>query len=269
MVSSRLRLRKKAKSNSLPQLSFVNRMQTPLREDSPGIANLKRHFGVDFRKIARDTCFLTSSVATAKKHRPSPHVYESKKLSDRRVGWVYHEAYALALSGRYLESLARFDEVIRLEPAYVHAWNQQGLCNYFLERYASAIQCFDKASALDSRYVESHNNKGCTLQRLDEFEAAIECFDEAESIQTLFEIANNKAISLIAVGDFTAALTCSDRCISSQGMNWSVYALRSLCFLALDEITEGFCDLRIALQLNPGNKHVLGLFDVFSRAAMT
>jgi len=245
-------------------------MQTPLREDFQGIGNLKRHFGIDFRKIARDTCFLTSSIATARKHWPSPHVYASKKLSDRRVGWVYRQAYALALSGKYLESLARFDEVIRLEPAYVHAWNQKGLCNYFLERYASAIKCFDKASALDSRYVESHNNKGCTLQRLDEFDVAIECFDEAESIQTsLFEISNNKAISLIAVGDFTAALMCSDRCISAQGMNWSVYVLRSLCFLALDEISEGFCDLRIALQINPGNKHVLGLFDVFSRAAMT
>jgi tetratricopeptide (TPR) repeat protein len=245
-------------------------MQTPLREDFQGIGNLKRHFGIDFRMIARDTCFLASSVATARKHRPAPHVYASKKLSDRRVGWVYREAYALALSGKYLESLARFDEVIRLEPTYVHAWNQKGLCNYFLGRYAGAIQCFDKASALDSRYVESHNNKGCTLQRLDEFDAAIECFDAAESIQAgLFEISNNKAISLIALGDFTAALTCTDRCISAHGMNWSVYALRSLCFLALGEISDGLFDLRLAEKLDPRNKHVLALFDVFSRAAMT
>ena len=240
------------------------------RKGLEGIDILKREFGIDFRLIAPDTCILASSVTTARRHKAAPHVYTSEKLSDRRVGWVYRDACTLALSGKYLDSLARFDEVIRLEPAYVHAWNQKGLCNYFLERYASAIKCFDKASALDSRYVESHNNKGCTLQRLDEFDVALECFDEAESIQTsLFEISNNKAISLIAVGDFTAALMCSDRCISAQGMNWSVYVLRSLCFLALGEISEGFCDLRIALQINPGNKHVLGLFDVFSRAAMT
>ena len=245
-------------------------MQTPPREDFQGIGNLKRHFCIDFRVIARDTCFLVSSVATVRKHRPAPHVYASKKLSDRRVGWVYREAYALALSGKYLESLARFDEVIRLEPSYVHAWNQKGLCNYFLGSYARAIQCFDKASALDSRYVESHNNKGCTLQRLDEFDVAIECFDAAESIQAgLFEISNNKAISLIALGDFTAALTSTDRCISARGINWSVYALRSLCFLALGEIDEGLFDLKLAEKLNPGNNHVLALLDVFSRAAMT
>jgi len=245
-------------------------MHTPPREDFQGIGNLKRHFGIDFRIIARDTCFLVSSVVTVRNHRPSPHVYASKKLSDRRVGWVYRDAYTLALSGKYLESLARFDEVIRLEPSYVHAWNQKGLCHYFLGSYASALQCFDKASALDSRYVESHSNKGCTLQRLDEFDVAIECFDAAESIQAgLFEVSNNKAISLIAIGDFTAALTCTDRSISARGMNWSVCALRSLCFLALGEINEGLCDLRLAVKLNPGNNHVLALLDVFSRSSMT
>jgi tetratricopeptide (TPR) repeat protein len=245
-------------------------MQTPPQEDLQGIGNLKRQFGVDFRMIARDTCFLTSSVGTVRKHQPAPHVYASKKLSDRRVGWIYREAYALALSGKYLESLARFDEVIRLEPAYVHACNQKGLCNYFLGRHANAIHCFDKASVLDSRYVESRNNKGCTLQRLDKFDVAIECFDAAESIQAgLFEISNNKAISLIALGDFTAALTCVDRCISAHGMNWSVYALRSLCFLALGEISEGLFDLSLAEKLGRGNKHVLALLDIFSRAAMT
>jgi len=245
-------------------------MQTPSRQEFQGIADLKRHFGIDFRAIARDTCFLASSVATVRKHQPAPHVYASTKLSDRRVGWVYGEAYALALSGKYLESLARFDEVIRLEPAYVHAWNQKGLCNYFLGRYESAIQCFDRATALDSRYVESHNNKGCTLQRLDGFDAAIECFDAAESIRAgLFEPSNNKAISLIALGDFTAALTCIDRCISAHGTSWSVYALGSLCFLALGEINDGLFDLRLAEKLNPRNAHVVALLDVFSRAAMS
>jgi tetratricopeptide (TPR) repeat protein len=245
-------------------------MQMPPQEDFQGIGNLKQQFGIDFRMIACDTCFLASSVATVRKHQPAPHVYASKKLSDRRVGWVYREAYALALSGKYLESLARFEEVIRLEPAYVHAWNQKGLCNYFLGRNASAVHCFDKASALDSGYVESHNNKGCTLQRLDEFDVAIECFDAAESIRAgLFETSNNKAISLIALGDFTAALTCSDRCISAHGVNWSVYALRSLCFLALGEISEGLFDLRLAEKFDRGNKHVLALLDVFSRAAMS
>ncbi|HYA32577.1 MAG TPA: tetratricopeptide repeat protein [Candidatus Bathyarchaeia archaeon] len=239
------------------------------RKGLEGIDILKREFGIDFRLIAPDTCFLASSVTTARRHKAAPHVYTSEKLSDRRVGWVYRDACTLALSGKYLDSLARFDEVIRLEPAYVHAWNQKGLCDYFLGRYASAIECFDKCSALDGRYAESHNNKGCTLQRLDEFDAAIECFDAAEAIQLgLFEVSNNKAISLIALGDFTAALTCIDRCLASHGTNWSVCVLRSLCFLALGETEQGFWALRFAERLAPTNRHVLTLLDAISRAAI-
>jgi tetratricopeptide (TPR) repeat protein len=243
-------------------------MLTKPRTAFQGIDYLERYFGIDFRIIARDMCFLASSVATTKTHQPAPHVYTSDKLADRRVGWVYREAYALALSGKYIESLARFDEVIRLEPAYIHAWNQKGLCNYFLQRYANAIKCFDKASSLNSLYLESHNNKGCALHRLDSFSAAIECFDEVESIREgLFETFNNKAISLIALGDFTGALTCIDRCISTGAMEGSFYALRSLCFLALDRISEGLFDVEIALKFDPQNKHALGLREVFTRAA--
>jgi tetratricopeptide (TPR) repeat protein len=233
-----------------------------------GIDYLERYFSVDFRIIARDMCFLMSSVATTKRHQSAPHVYTSDKLSDRRVGWIYSQAYALALSGKYFESLARFDEVLRLEPAYVHAWNQKGLCNYFLKRYDMAIRCFDKASSLNSFYLESHNNKGCALQRLDEFGAAIECFDKVESIHAgLFETLNNTALSLIALGDYTGALTCIDRCISKGLVKRSFYILRSLCFLALDRIGEGLFDLEIALKFDPQSKHALALREVFTRVA--
>jgi tetratricopeptide (TPR) repeat protein len=242
-------------------------LKKPL-EDFQGIEYLDRYFSVDFRTIARDTCFLVSSVATVKKHKLTPHVYTSNKLADRRVGWIYYQAYTLALSGKYLESLARFDEVLRLEPGYIHAWNQKGLCNYFLERYNRAIRCFDKASSLNSLYLESHNNKGCALQRLDKFGAAIDCFDKVESIRAgLFETFNNKALSLIALGDYTGALTSVDRCISTGLVKGSFYVVRSLCFLALDQISEGLYDLTIAMKFDPRNKHTLALREVFNRAA--
>ncbi|MGZ4947269.1 MAG: tetratricopeptide repeat protein [Halobacteriota archaeon] len=242
-------------------------LKKPLKEFQ-GNEYLERYFSVDFRTIARDTCFLMSSVATAKKHKLTPHVYTSNKLADRRVGWIYDQAYTLALSSKYLESLARFDEVLRLEPGYIHAWNQKGLCNYFLKRYNSAISCFDKASSLNSLYLESLNNKGCALQRLDEFGAAIDCFDKVESIRAgLFETLNNKALSLIALGDYTGALTCVDRCISSGLVKGSFYIVRSICFLALDQIGEGLYDLTIASKLDPQSKHALALREVFSRAA--
>lgn len=251
-----------------PNGSDVSGAKMSLENDSQGVDYLERYFGIDFREVARGLCYLTSSVATTKQHQYAPHVYESNNWGSRRVGWMYDEGVALALAGKYFEGLARFDEVLRLEPAYVHAWNQKGLCYYFLRRYPNAGKCFDKASALNSFYLESRNNKGCTLQRLDAFSEAIECFDQVESIRAgLFEPSNNKAISLMALGDFTAALTFLDRCVSTGVIKGSFYILRSLCYLALDQINEGFFDLEIALKFDPQNKHALRLREVFSRAA--
>ncbi|MGZ4945448.1 MAG: tetratricopeptide repeat protein [Halobacteriota archaeon] len=90
-----------------------------------------------------------SSFGSVKKHKATTHLYKSTMRANRRVGWIYYQAYSLALSGKYLQSLTRFDEVLRLEPGYIHAWNQKGLCNYFLPRYNDAISCFDKASSLN------------------------------------------------------------------------------------------------------------------------
>ena len=238
--------------------------QKVIRPEYQGIQYLQSHLGIDFRALAQSTCFLASSVATRKRHRPSPHVYASTRLGDVRVGWIYNQAYCLALSGNYRESVSRFDEVTRLEPAYVHAWNQKGLCCYFLKDYPLAVENFKKASALCSTYVESRINTGCVLQRLDRFDDAILSFDDAEAIRSgLYETLNNKALSLIALGDYTGALTCLDHCVRDGALKPSVYCLRSLCLIVLERFGEGVLDIEIALRFDPLNKHALMLQKAF------
>ena len=250
--------------SDLRQRNIHKRAAEVIRPEYQGIQYLNSHFGVDFRALAQTTCFLASSIATKKRYRPTTHVYESSKLGDVRVGWIYDQAYSLALSGNYREGLSRFDEVLRLEPSYVHAWNQKGLCCYFLKDYPLAVKNFKKASALCSTYVESHINTGCALQRLDLFDDALLCFDDAEAIQSgLYETLNNKALSLIALGDYTGALTCLDGCIRDGALKPSVYCLRGLCLVVLERFGEGVLDLEIALRLDPLNKHALMLQKAF------
>ncbi len=240
------------------------RTQKPVRREYEGIQHLDRQFGIDFRALARSTCLLVSSIATRKNHRPSAHVYKSERRGNMRVGWIYDQAYSLALAGKYREALARFDEVLRLEPTYVHAWNQKGLCYYFLEDYTKAIENFRRASALRPMYVESLVNVGCAQQRLDLFDDAIQSFDDAKAIQPgLYETLNNKAISLLALGDFTGALTYFDRCILAGGVKPSVYCLRGLSLFALERMSDGMANVEIALRLDPLNKNALLLRRAF------
>ncbi len=240
------------------------RMHTSVRREYEGILHLDKQFGIDFRILAQSMCLLVSSVATRKRHRPSPHVYKSEMQGSMRVGWIYDQAYSLALAGEYQQALARFDEVLRLEPTYVHAWNQKGLCYYFLEDYTRAIESFQKASALYPSYVEALINIGCVQQRLDLFDEAVQSFDNADALRPgLYETLNNKAISLLALGDFTGALTYLDRCILAGGLKPSIYCLRGLCLFVLERANDGMTNVEAALRLDPLNKHALILRRAF------
>jgi tetratricopeptide (TPR) repeat protein len=233
-----------------------------------GIKLLKDELGINFYKIAEDMCFLTPSLSTIKQHISSSHVYSITRVGELRVGWINQEGYALALTGNYREALTRFDEVLRIEPHYIHAWNHKGLCNYFLERYPTSLSCFTAAIKLDQQFIEAYINKGCSLQRLNKFESAISCFEEAESINSnSFENWTNKSISLIALGDFTGALNCLDRAIVFNYMKPSIYALRSICFFVLEWFNEGFEDLKFALELDPSNRIILELFKIYKTIA--
>ncbi len=239
-------------------------MHTPARREYEGIQHLDKQFGIDFRGLAQSTCLLVGSVATRKHHRPSPHVYESETLGSMRVGWIYDQAYSLALAGEYRQALARFDEVLRLEPTYVHAWNQKGLCYYFLDDYIRAIENFQKASALHPSYVEPLINIGCVYQRLDLFDEAVQSFDDAEALQPgLYETLNNMAISLLALGDFTGALTYLDRCILVERHKPSIYCLRGLCLFVLERTSDGIANIEVALRLDPLNQYALVLRRAF------
>jgi tetratricopeptide (TPR) repeat protein len=231
--------------------------------DYDGVTLLKGRFNIDFYKIAKDTCFLTPSASTIKQHKPSNHIYNINRLGELRVGWINQEGYGFALQGKFREALTRFDEVLRLEPQYIHAWNHKGLCNYFLERYPTSLKCFNAAIKLNRQFIEAYINKGCLLQRFHNFENALNCFEEAESINSRsFENWTNKSISLIALGDFTSALHCLDRAVALNPVKPAIYALRSICFLALEWYREGCEDLKVALQLDPLNKIAIELFKI-------
>lgn len=230
-----------------------------------GVKLLKDELGINFYKIAKHTCFLTPSLSTIKLHISTSHVYSITSVGELRVGWINQEGYALALTGNYREALKRFDEVLRIEPHYVHAWNHKGLCNYFLERYTTSLNCFTAAIKLNQQFIEAYINKGCSLQRLNKFESAITCFEEAESINSnSFENWANKSISLIALGDFTGALNCLDKAVVLSCMKPSIYALRSICFFILEWFNEGFEDLKFALELDPSNRIILELFKIYN-----
>ena len=75
-------------------------------------------------------------------------------------------------------ALRDYDEAIRLDPHYAHAFNNRGL---FLERGEAirAIRDFNRAIAEDTSYANAFRNRGLARLQQQSFDLAIADFDEA------------------------------------------------------------------------------------------
>ena len=53
------------------------------------------------------------------------------------------------IAKQYENAIQEFNEAIRIEPDYVHAYQNRGVSYYFLDQYETAIADFTKAIRLD------------------------------------------------------------------------------------------------------------------------
>jgi len=61
--------------------------------------------------------------------------------------------------GKYAEALARFDDILRVNPTDEEALNNRGMALMGLGRHAEAVECFDEALELDPEYALARDNR--------------------------------------------------------------------------------------------------------------
>lgn len=112
-------------------------------------------------------------------------------------------AVMLITMGRRDESLAEFDEAIRLNPEYVEAHCNRGNALWAADRLDDAEAAFRKALELQPNHVMSVNNLGTVLHERGRFEEAIECCRRAIALKPEFAEARlNLATRLLLQGQF-------------------------------------------------------------------
>ena len=140
-----------------------------------------------------------------------------------------------------------YDEAIKLDPKYAHAWYNKGISLNSLGRYEDALTCYDEAIKLDPKYAIAWNNKGNSLNSLGRYEEALTCYDEAIELDPKDAIAwNNKGIPLNSLGRYEEALTCLDKAIELDPEYAYPRFNRSETFFAMHRWAEGFESIRDA-----------------------
>ena len=130
-----------------------------------------------------------------------------KKIEDS-AAW-YDKGYSFGLLENYEESIACFDEAIKLNPEDSAAWYYKGVSLGLLENYEEAIACYDEAIKLNPEYSAAWKNKGYSLASLGRYKEAIVCFDEVIKLDPEDSAAwKNKGTALKTLGRDEEAEQC-------------------------------------------------------------
>ena len=159
---------------------------------------------------------------------------------------------------KYEQAIQCFNEAIKTDPNFVHAWYNKGYALICQKKYEDALECIDKATNIDSKNPYAWNYKGYAHLGLKRYDEAIRDFDKAIEIDSKgnIEVWNYKGISILCSPQKNdEAIECFDRVINIDEKNahaWNNkgYALNSLqrykeaieCFDRAINIDKGFAD---------------------------
>lgn len=148
-----------------------------------------------------------------------------------------------------------FTEVVKEEPDNAENWYLLGRTKFNENIYAEAITDFDKAIALQPRFIEAKNNAGLCWRELNNLAKAREAFATAIAWQggtpTDPQPFLNLGTLLADGGDPAQALPYLQRAASLAPNNPSTHEELGKAHLALQHLPEAQAELEKAIALSP------------------
>ena len=151
-----------------------------------------------------------NSLVNLEKFEESIACFDQAIKIDPENSSVWHnKAVSLRKLDRHEEAVTCCDEVIRLNPEDEVEWYNKGFSLMMLVKFEKSILCFDEAIRLNPNYLPAWGNKGGVLSRLGRYEEAIVCIDETIRLNPGDSHAwGNKGVTLKKLGRGEEAEQC-------------------------------------------------------------
>lgn len=167
----------------------------------------------------------------------------------------FRRGYRATHEGHKENAVKEYTEAIRLDPDYVHAYNNRGnLYRSFGER-EKALKDYNKAIELNPQYAQGYNNRGILYWDLKEHEKAFKDYNKAMELDPLYaDPYNNRGNLYKDLGELEKALQDYNKAIELNPAYAVAYRNRGLLYVELEELDKAVEDYTQAIQQDPKYK---------------
>lgn len=112
-------------------------------------------------------------------------IFKPVNILDRHISY-YNLGTAYLKNNQLNESIAKFQEALKINPNFARAYSNLGIAQYQKGEYDEAIKHYSRALALKPDFADTHNNLGVVLSDQGKLDEAINHFSAALRIDPNF-----------------------------------------------------------------------------------
>ncbi|MFQ5824982.1 MAG: tetratricopeptide repeat protein [bacterium] len=150
------------------------------------------------------------------------------------------------------EKIKYFTKALEIEPSFLPAYINRGVCYDNLKQYENAIRDYTSALKIDPRYLLVYNYRGMSYSSLDKYEEAIKDYNKAIEIDPLLILSYvNRGVTFRQMGKYEQAIQDYSKAIELDPNNAQIYCRRGTCFTNLKKFNLAIQDFLKAIEILP------------------
>jgi tetratricopeptide (TPR) repeat protein len=102
--------------------------------------------------------------------------------SNKEALELYQKGLKLSKAGNCDKAIAYYEAALKIDPQFVFAWDNLGLCYRRLDYYDKALEAYQKSLEIDPNGIMPLQNIAVVYQFKKEYNKAIECYEKLEKV---------------------------------------------------------------------------------------
>ncbi len=184
-----------------------------------------------------------------------PNIPASKylnQMSTAQAQATLGEAIALHQKGLYDQARARYEMIVRAQPAHYQALHLLGLVAAQTGKFQLAVDLIGKAIAIHPNNPDFFINLGNVQRAIGQSNAAIASYDKAISLgANSSDIYSNRGVALQEMGQLAAAVASYDKAIDIKPDHLGAICNRGIALHQLGQLQAAVASYDRAIELNP------------------